>query len=164
MIALPHHYFVPATNYWTKFVPATNTFDQNCDSLSRMTTSQSSMRCGGSGVRGRAGRTGRLRKWRFLQLIAASCTCLQPGRRARWPFFAANFTSCHLLAGICTYSHIIFFLERNFTLKTVRRSPPMSLRSLSQHIFFPNRCTTKSLFWDVLAFFSEFQPIQLVSA
>jgi len=101
-IAQPHHYFVPATNYWTKFVPATNTFHENCDSLSRMTTSQSYMRCRGPGVRVRPGRADTLRNWPFLQLIAAACTFLQlwaVGREERGHFL-------QLISPPVTYLHI----------------------------------------------------------
>ena len=80
--------------------------------MARMTTSQSYMRCRGPGVRVRPGRADPLRNWPFLQLIAAACTFLQlwaVGREKRGHFFAANFTSCHVIACICTYIHIIFF-------------------------------------------------------
>src|SRR6185369_16763377 len=84
--------------------------------LSRMTTSQSYMRCRGPGVRVPPGRAETLRHWPFLQLIAAACTFLQlwaVGREERGHFFAANFTSCHVIACICTYIHINFFSGMN---------------------------------------------------
>src|SRR6185503_11811990 len=62
-----HHYLVAATNYWTKLVAATNTFPENCDLLSHMTTSESSMRWRGPGVRIRPGRAQPLRNWPILQ-------------------------------------------------------------------------------------------------
>ena len=50
-----------------------------------------------------------------LAIFAANCSCLhllaalgcRTGKRGH--FFAANFTSCHVIACICTYIHIIFF-------------------------------------------------------
>ena len=84
--------------------------------MARMTTSQSYMRCRGPGVRVPPGRAETLRHWPFLQLIAAACTFLQlwaVGREERGHFFAANFTSCHVIACICTYIHINFFSGMN---------------------------------------------------
>jgi hypothetical protein len=54
-----------------------------------------------------------------LAIFAANCSCLhllaalgcRTGRKGS--FFAANFTSCHVIACICTYIHINFFSGMN---------------------------------------------------
>ena len=132
---LPPHLLVAATNYWTKLVAATNTFPENCDSLSHMTTSESYMRWRGPGVRVRPGRAHPLRNWPVLQQIAPACTFLQlwaVGRRKRGPFIAANFTSCHVIAHTCRYLHIKKFSRMNTDsnrVLTQRRDDPEPQRA-----------------------------------
>ena len=54
-----------------------------------------------------------------LAVFAANCSCLhllaamgcRTGKKGS--FFAANFTSCHVIACICTYIHINFFSGMN---------------------------------------------------
>jgi len=81
-----------------------------------MTTIKSFMRWRGPAVRVRPRRADSLRNWPILQLIAPACTFLQlraVGRRERGLFFAANFTSCHVIACICRYIHIKNFSRMN---------------------------------------------------
>jgi hypothetical protein len=81
------------------------------------------MRWRGPGVRVRPGRAQPVRNWPILQQMAPACTFLQlraVGREKRGHFFAANFTSCHVIACICRYLHIKKFSRMN---EDVSRTP-----------------------------------------